>query len=897
MIWLALWCLYFVLVIRRQGSCWQESIPLGLALSQMTLVLSQNFLLRLHLDAYLMLLLPVLMVLIWLLPARPRSTPSLPTDGRVLVLSSLCLVAAWWGQALIHDDDYMAHGAIQGQFFHGIFPPRNPWYPELELHGHHARSLLVALWSQWTGWSLPTAQFLLTNLLQFLLPWLAYWALANWYGRSQPAFWGSAFMTLGVSLAGRVGFLDTFQNNNSLAHLYLLLALYYFLALWRSTRWLHAGLLGLVLGGYAFVYETHFGVACLACCLGLLASLFWHPRVRLLLPRCGLVLSLALSLALTQGGPLSDWWQRASGSSPASLQPTQEQRVELHFPKSRLGQVLSTHGSEATVRQVNPQAWIYQSQKLPDPEEGYRPLWDRSVAGIHGLPLWLSPLLLMAAVRARDACGLWLVSFGMCSFLIPGLVDFGAFESEWFRWQYAAALCLAGALGIWLSGLLERKLFKIDVQGLLCTALLIFSWQHALFFAQRLLGLVEQRWSQGQPIYLGGQHYLTSQPQFFLEQDDLMACQWLQKQAQPGQKILINLPEEAWPNIHFGATLCSLTGLFPVGHRRLFADDLVGQWPYRLRADIRAFWQSGDLRLLERTPVDWLYLRDQPEFYPFPADLAGMGVEWTPLGSRRLGRVQAPWRSWPWQTRAQPMQVRAGLETPGSWQGSSCRQVQLTLENLGDQPLLPSQGRLLLEIGDDPDDWLLLPLQRRLEAKGSSHQIIPLAVPHRDGLYPCRFAWVDSLGAHPLQGEHEIRVDFLECLARMQLVEQEVFPAQPRAGQWVRLRSRWSCPEWRDQEELPVRVGLGALVQVSPTAPLQTLVSGTQAGETAYPPQLNQQPGQFRRTGARQVLWEIECWTLTPEAPGDYCMDWFFSPQPGSSVRRRGQSLHLQAPR
>jgi len=843
--------------------------------------------------------LALVVLLAW--PRGKSEVPPAGADRRIYALSLACLWVAWWGQGLFHDDDYIVHAAIQGQLLKGEFPPHNPWFPEIILHGHYARSLLVVVWAKLSNFSLPTCQFLLTNLLQPLLPVLAYWAIYRWDRNATASFWGACFLTLAVRVGGRAGFLDTFQNNNSLAQLFLVLSLYFFVCTWRRQSWLDATCLGLVLGGYAAVYETHFGLACLASLVTFSAGLAWHSRRVLFLAQGCLVLILALTLACTQGGPLTDLVQRRTQPQEAKaslVDRTQAQHVELSFPKKHLWQIRSGSQQQAEARAISATAWTYQTNQMVNPDLGYQFFWHSSIAGLHHFPLLLSPVLLFFAIRRRDAVSLWLISFGLSSFFVPAVVDFGPnFESEWFRWEYSAGLPLAGALGILLASGLQEAFTKPSWRSLLAGVFLLFCWSDAAKIGWRMLQMAQVRWSLGQSIYAGGYDYLTSQPQFFCHPADYQALSSLNQEGRRGQRVLINFPEEHWPNINFAATMSSLTGLYPSGNRKPFETDLIGQWPFRLRADARAFWQSGDLRLLEMSPVDWIYWRPDKEFAATIAPTAISGVAWRRFEDRWLGQVKSPWTPRNWQTEAEPLAVQAQIEAPAHARGGSCYPALLRLFNNSREPLQRSQGRILLMVGDDPEDWLLVPLEQDLLPGQSSRQQFVLAVPHRDQTYSCRAAWVGPAGRHPLSGPTQaIRVDFTNSLCQMELLSQEPV-GHAQAGSWLHLRSRWECPQLQDETQLQVRVGLAALVDTPERAALETLQSGTQVGQAAYPPALNQQLSEFRRVPGSASQWELEAWTLMPDAPGPYRMDWFFSPAYAQGVRRRGQSLTLEAPR
>ena len=882
---------------RRWLGHWEEAVPLALALIQVALLETTNFGLRgIGWSAW-PAVLPVLILVAlvaFVFGPKKGALRAFPVDRRIYLLSILCLLVAWLGQGLVHDDDYGAHGAFQGQFLRGEFPPHNPFLPEIAVNGHYGHDLLVVVWARLSGFSLFTCQFLQTLLIQALLPVLSYWALYRWSEDRKSSFWGTFFMTVGVRVGGRAGFLDTYQNNNPLAQLYFVLTLYFFARAWRYRRWLDALGLGLLLGGYAVVYETQFGLACIACLATFGLALRWNPQPVRLLWQAGLVVVVALGMAATQGGPLTDLASRRFSGTQVQANlghAAESQQVELHFPKRRLWQIRSRHDNQTRVEATSERAWIYRSLQREDPDTGYRPFWDASILGLHHFPLFLSPLVLWGALRRRDALSIWLVCFGLTGFMVPAVVDFGPYyESEWFRWEYAAGLPLAGALGIWISPILERYLQRPGVRRLGVLCFLLFCSSDAAVAGRNLVQRTAGRWSQGLSIYSGAYDFVTSQPQFFCRQDDWVALQRLKRLSHPGDRVLVNSPDELWPNINFGSTLACFTGLYPVGNRKPLESDVGGQWPFRLRADTRAFWSWGDLRLLELNPVQWLYWRPDEAFYlsVLPRQIAG--VDWKAVGSRRLGRVGRIWPAWKMNLEAPPLDLEARLEIPEGLRSASVYRVTVHLTNRGSVPL--SEGRLLLKIGSDPEDWQLLPIATGLRAGQECTRQIPLAAPYLEGNVPVHFAWVDSQGVHSLGGEQSLTLNFVERLAAMQLLS--VTPAQPlRAGRWVHLTSRWRSSRLGQEPDLSLRVALAALKEVSDEEPLRPLIPGTQPGQAALLPNTSQQKVRLRAT-SRSDEWELTAWLRLPDAPGRYRIDWFLSPGYACGIRLRGQSLEVR---
>jgi hypothetical protein len=70
---------------------------------------------------------------------------------------------------------------------------------------------------------------------------------------------------------------------------------------------------------------------------------------------------------------------------------------------------------------------------------------------------------LLRQKEAHEGAVLWV--FGLTSFLVPALVDFGpVHEREYFRWEFAAGFGFAGALAVALAQLWRQgRVAKVTV--------------------------------------------------------------------------------------------------------------------------------------------------------------------------------------------------------------------------------------------------------------------------------------------------------------------------------------------------------------------------------------------------------------------------------------------------
>jgi hypothetical protein len=852
---------------------WSESIPLGIVLAQLFLLFVTNATLRtLGWSAWA----PALGLSGLALAALVAGKPAVPLSrvgrlpGPMLALAVLSLLVTLIWQCLRVDDDYWAHTPFQGQLSHGYFPLRNPFFPEIEPKGHYGRDLLVVVWARLTGATIFSAQYLLTATLQPTLLVLAYWAFRRQSQGTASALSATMFLALGAQVCGRCGLLTVWQNNNAVLHTWWALTLYAFVLCWqeRNGRW--AGLLGMTLGSFAIVYETHFVLCSLASLVTFGVALSWLPgplRPAMLRPAL-IVLITASALAWTQGGPLTDLAARLlqgwthSAAPPAIGLTTQNQHVELRFPKEKLFQVRCRPAPTRWEERTSPTAWVYRLDQLADPKLGYAPLWDRSLLDLHSLPLYLSPLLLVWALHQRQLMGLWLVCFGMVSFSVPGLVDFGpVFESEYYRWEFAAGLGCAAALGLAVGPTMAQDLARRRARSLLWLLFLIYSTSLLRSNARDLWAEYTLARQQGLPTWYWSAHdWVTRQPILDFHESDWRLAQWLEPRCQRGETVVVSPLARSRP-VAYESTLLGLTGL--LGNRRLPLDtDGVGLVPSRQRADVACFFASGDPAYLDLHLVHWAVLR--PPLQP----IANPQMEWTEVAGLRVGCVQRSAPDWPTEM-AKPLDLKVTL---GGLPDRSDEGKVYPLTARYTPP--PGPGRLVVgprlagPSHGDPQD--------RVPQLPHSNAGLWMA-PYQAGDYLLECFWWDSEGLHPVPGEWPVRVDTLDRLRDAQVESVQIHPSGKADG-WcqtvVRLRAPLGDPAGY----------LGGLV----------FLEGASQNE-ALQPLPNWEPfDRLQKVELRTIspgLWEFEQRTLLPPDVGHFRVDAFLSPFQGAVVRLRGKEV------
>lgn len=529
-----------------------------------------------------------------------------------------CLVI--WGytqlsQNLVLDDDFWIHQPVQGLLSReGLPPPSHPFLPDIVLKGHYGRDLLISAQFRLTGSSTFVAQAWQTVLAQ-VASFLVLLGLVRRSGYSAAsALLAGYFVFFGINVGGRAGLLDTCTNNNPLAYLLVLILLRLLSLVCQHPTPARVVITSLTLAALGLVYETHFGL------VGLTLLFLVALRRRWELALVGV---LSLALACSQGGPLSHLWTARPTSLTVS-EMAQHQTVELTFPKTPPFQI-RLNGSSFQRRSVAYSVLSDWGWSTPVTEgEGYYTLWSWDVLKIHWLSTLLAPWSLFVLVRwSRDGAsdpmsearapwvGLSFWAFGFSAFLTPGLVHFGpVFESESFRWQFAAGFGFAAALGVALGCWLEKGSRRVRVAAAVVIVALntCAAWTIPI---PRMAGLAgaaspvdgmipraEGAWVLGHSANLSGFDFT-----------DLCFARLTRRLSRPADRILMNQVASTPRDIYFASTFLGLCGLPAAGYSLPWENEGVGTPPFHPSAPARVFWRYPSQPLLDQLEADWVLYR------------------------------------------------------------------------------------------------------------------------------------------------------------------------------------------------------------------------------------------------------------------------------------------------
>lgn len=593
---------------------WVDSIALGTALGIMFLAAGANCFARLGLSLRFSLLgaMIALGLLSFVLEYR-KDDPRPPTEGTSWQwwLLGLAAIFLWcftnMMQVITVDDDYWLHTPVQARMMRGVFPPTNPYFPHLTLEAHYGRDLWVVLVSLLSGRDIFGAQVLVTSSCQVLTLVLLYLGIRR-QGSAFGAALATSFIFLGANVAHKVGLIDFFHNNGGPTYLCFAVLLFGMVELWCRPGCALALVLGLVLGHYALVYETHFGLVVLT--IMTLIGLGTRYAQKLVVS----LLALAFLVAVTQGGAMTSLVSpKLSGAS--DVVNNQSQRPQMSFPKVPLGGIrienyeihpISCGFYHGLGRMLIP--WVQRRPARTNPH--YVGIFTWNILRVHWLGLWLAPLTGWWLWRKRLCAGLFLWVFAAWAYVIPGVINFGpTHESEWFRWEVAAGIGFSGALGVALGALPRMKAWLV-----LVVAIAVLNVEAGVSTVLKL----STNLNNPKPMEVLGLSFPTRAwllrhgKALHLEESDLQMFDWLGAHAHSGAHVYIEHASRAIPwDILMESTMMGLVDVEAVGHRLPQSSDPIGVPPYRRTPEIDDLLRAPDRDKARRFGLDWIVYRGQ----------------------------------------------------------------------------------------------------------------------------------------------------------------------------------------------------------------------------------------------------------------------------------------------
>lgn len=557
--------------------------------------------------------------------------------GKNLFLLSVALYVTY-SQFRYLDTDNWIHEPLIGGYTLGIFPPVHPFFPEATMNGHYGRDLLIGALTPHGGDPL-IAVWLLNPLLAVCSAVVLLLIFERSTSKRLPPLFAGIFTFYGACVGFRVGLVDTTDGNNGLVYALYLLLMYLMLEVLellpgvpekpRPGLWLLAGF---ILGIYQLIYETHFGLLLMTAATLLPLTWALSSHKKRLLTGVVVTATLALLLATTEGGPITDLVrskaigsQAVSGTADDQVSDLNvEQRVSLKFPKQELFKVRATTSDYQRIS-VGFKSGPFEGSIPAFSPEGYLSIFSPQFLVTHWLPLFLAPLSLFWVLRQRHWAGLSFWIFGTWAYLVPGLIDFGpVYEWEYFRWEFAAGVAWATPLGLLCGDLLSPKesleapLYKDAERG---WTLRLHAAQWPLFAGlslavlgllpgEKLLnGAIIDVQKHGFPGPLSPSDWRVSQKDLSVTRADIEVARELASRISKGQTVMTNLGQETpfglWPD----CVLSGLTGARVSGRARPPVDRRVHAHPNFHRSMLwKSIVATERLDPLWFSDTDWLVI-------------------------------------------------------------------------------------------------------------------------------------------------------------------------------------------------------------------------------------------------------------------------------------------------
>jgi hypothetical protein len=527
-----------------------------------------------------------------LLPVRTAGATTSPL-GRleatvVIVLMTTAAFRALFDQMKHVDDDVFPHVPLISLYLRDVFPPRNPFYPNMPYLGHYGRDLVISASSVLFHGDFFRVQYVVTALNQAAITLLLYFTSRR-YARSPR----SALLALVLAFLGGWGLMDVFHNNNSFVYLFLFLNIYlYWRALTRRDRGSKI-VAALSLATYSVVYETHFGVLLIV--FSLLPFVLMIRRCRWSGRYLGVamfVVAVSVIIALVHGGILTDLGTRylSAAQRPSDDVGTAalvKQQVSVHFPKPRLA-ITSFDGTDY-------------------------PLLSLQLLREAGYFVLFVPVTLIVMFVGRRYWALTIAMMASVAILIPATVDFGTHNVESNRFLFFGGLSAAIVVGMTLGMSLDRLSAAGPIRwwprvGLLCV-LVICCWGS---FARTATSFWDVLQRPGEYYWRAEDWACTGVYAAVCDSADANAAAALRPLVNNGESIMIYADQADVRSVTTDAMLAALSGAFikgrgvrvsPTGSHKMAVDymEAVG-----FRAI--AFWNTADLGILRDIGTDYLLI-------------------------------------------------------------------------------------------------------------------------------------------------------------------------------------------------------------------------------------------------------------------------------------------------
>ncbi len=534
----------------------------------------------------------------------------------LIALSSLAFFYPLLWQMWCMDDDYSVHGPLMALFLKDNYPPMNPFFPDMPYAGHYGKNLIVSSLSVLFGERFLEVQFVMVALNQSFAVLLGYLTAKRYLKNPAYALFGIMFVFMGTNNSVRKGLLETFQNNNSFVYLLFFLNIYlYFHALTKRDT-ASKVVAALSMGAYALVYETHYGI--------LLAAFLIFPTALSAIRRrfrghgplrfrwrhvavSGFIVLASLIPAFIQGGTLTNTAKRylfteGGGTARQEDMIGVTQEISVKFPKEDL--LLTAHSGDKFS--------IFSARMVKET----------------GFFMFFFPVTVLIMALSRNYYGILWGIVSVIALLVPATVDFGRFNVESLRLLFVTGMGAAMLFGISIGVVYERLSRGRLPKAVLLVGCFVLLYPSFYESHRKTKQVFKEAVKNPEFFFFDGGQWTWGHKNSITEEIDVGTARKLKAQTGKGDSILPMVytkepPKEfEYETTNLFGTLTVFSGAYTTGMGvRVEKEDLfqMGK-PYLEPIGFRerAFWNTGDVKLLGTLNADFLYLNPEavrPDVY------------------------------------------------------------------------------------------------------------------------------------------------------------------------------------------------------------------------------------------------------------------------------------------
>ena len=500
------------------------------------------------------------------------------------------------------DDDFVMHCPRIALIQNNFSPRINPFFPDVELHGHIGRDVFFAFLSTISQCNLLSMLLIAVPFIQISTFLLIFHLVRKMKGNDTAALLTSLFVFFGVN-AGFAhmglfpGLVQGIHNNNPVVYSVFFFIIYLLVSAIKEKSAVYLLISAVTLGLFDIIYETHYAILSGTCAMLTVYLMVIREDIRRTVLCFMSLMLVSLLISLLFGGLTSTCLLKKINSSYGMQKAVSQsetlanQNISLSFPRRPLLHITDSSSNE--------EVFIL----------GY------SFLGSQGISLMLLPVLTALCLKKKDILLSTVGIAGMLFLFIPSVCDFGTFNAESLRFVAASGICgafvFASTLGELIIPLLvaEKRTVRY-LSFLILAAFLAFSFSHFIKGYGALAALAVRN----------PQSFPLMPESVFIQRGfshaDLHAARWLKKSGRTGDRFITSFTDEREPlKIQdYLVNVITVSGIpsCQTGLRKNRLDYNLQEGMSYLTTcnrEARAFWDTLDVEALRPLKVTWIYVK------------------------------------------------------------------------------------------------------------------------------------------------------------------------------------------------------------------------------------------------------------------------------------------------